>query len=281
MPEAGAVSMGKLEYLDALKRAMLGLPPELQAKTLAWYEQRFVDGAAAGRLETDIARELDDPKKVALTLRANSHMAAFAEQKNPANLLRLCVSVLGLLIFNLFMAIPAAVFGSLLAALYVTALAFYVGGIAITASGLAGANEIVLDGPLRHVRFDDGSQPERVRTRISISDTGIEIDDPDEVADGGPAASASASADADTDADAGADAGETSRVVRGAERVAGSGVRISTDLDEDARMTQTVLGVALVLGGIVLFLVSIVVTRYAASGVKRYLQMNMSLLRGS
>jgi len=265
--------MGKLDYLDALKRAMLGLPPALQAKTLAWYEQRFVDGAAAGRLESDIARELDDPKKVALTLRANSHMAAFAEQKNPANLLRLCVSVLGLVIFNLFMAIPAAVFGSLLAALYVTALAFYVGGIAITASGLAGANEIVLDGPLRHVSFDNGSQPERVRTRISISDTGIEIDDPDEAADGAPAASASA------DADAGP--GETSRVVRGAERVAGSGVRISTDLDEDARMTQTVLGAALLLGGIVLFLVSIVVTRYAASGVKRYLQMNMSLLRGS
>lgn len=274
MPEAGAIAMGKLEYLDALKRAMLGLPPELQARTLAWYEQRFVDGAAAGRLETDIARELDDPKKVALTLRANSHMAAFAEQKNPANLLRLCVSVVGLLIFNLFMVIPAAVFGSLLAALYVTALAFYVGGIAITASGLSGASELVLDGPLRHVSFGDGGAGERVRTRISISETGIEIDD---------AGDAAAERDAQAEP---ADAAEgrsieSSRVVRGAERVAGSSVRISTDLDEDARMTQTVLGFALVLGGIVLFLVSIVVTRYAASGVRRYLQMNMSLLRGS
>lgn len=274
MPEAGAIAMGKLEYLDALKRAMLGLPPELQARTLAWYEQRFVDGAAAGRLETDIARELDDPKKVALTLRANSHMAAFAEQKNPANLLRLCVSVVGLLIFNLFMVIPAAVFGSLLAALYVTALAFYVGGIAITASGLSGASELVLDGPLRHVSFGDGGAGERVRTRISISETGIEIDD-----------TGDAAAERDAQAEA-ADAAEgrsieSSRVVRGAERVAGTSVRISTDLDEDARMTQTVLGFALVLGGIVLFLVSIVVTRYAASGVRRYLQMNMSLLRGS
>jgi len=267
MPEAGA-AMGKLEYLDALKRAMLGLPPELQAKTLAWYEQRFVDGAAAGRLETDIARELDDPKKVALTLRANSHMAAFAEQKNPANLLRMGVSVIGLLIFNLFMVIPAAVFGSLLAALYVTALAFYVGGIAITASGLAGANELVLDGPLRHLSFGDGGDSERVRTRITISETGIEIDDAGSVerSDGTPSA--------------GAADGE-SRVVRGAERVAGSSVRISTDLDEDARMTQTVFGFALVLGGIVLFLASVVVTRHAASGVRRYLQMNMSLLRGS
>ena len=277
MPEAGAIAMGKLEYLDALKRAMLGLPPALQAKTLAWYEQRFVDGAAAGRLETDIARELDDPKKVALTLRANSHMTAFAEQKNPANLLRMAVSVLGLLIFNLFMVIPAAVFGSLLAALYVTALAFYVGGIAITASGLSGANELVLDGPLRHVSFGDGGGTERVRTRISISETGIEIDDPDQHTDAGDAGDAG---DAEDGGKAGAP-GETSRVIRGAERVAGSSVRISTDMDEDARMTQTVFGFALVLGGIVLFLVSIVVTRYAASGVRRYLQMNMSLLRGS
>ena len=261
--------MGKLEYLDALKRAMLGLPPELQARTLAWYEQRFVDGAAAGRPEADVARELDDPKKVALTLRANSHMAAFAAQKNPANLLRMGVSFLGLLIFNLFMAIPAAVVGSLLAALYVSALACYVGGIAITASGLAGANELVLDGPLRHVGIGDGkgTQGERVRTRISIDDRGITIDD----AGGEPIG------------EAGMDerSGDTPRVVRGAERVAGSSVRISTDMDEDARMTQTVLGLGMVLGGIALFLVSIVVTRYAALGVKRYLQLNMSLLRGA
>ncbi len=258
--------MGKLDYLDALKRAMPGLAPELQAKTLAWYEQRFVDGMAAGRPEEDIARELDDPKKVALTLRANTHMDAFAAQKNPANLVRMLVSVMGLLIFNLFMVIPAAVFGSLLAALYVGAFASYVGGIAITASGLAGANELVLDGPFRHVI--EGNGDEGSRTRVSIGETGIEVSQ-----DKAPEA----------EADSGREGEEASgsRVVRGAGRVAGSGIRISTDMDEDSRATQTVLGLAMVLGGIVLFLVSIVVTRYAALGVKRYLQMNMSLLRGS
>ena len=252
--------VGKLDYLDTLKRAMLGLAPELQAKTLAWYEQRFVDGMAAGRLEADIARELDDPKKVALTLRANTHMNAFTEQKNPANLVRVLVSSLGLLIFNLFMVIPAAVFGALLAALYVGAFALYVSGIAITASGLAGANELVLDGPLRHVI--DGVENRGVRTRVSIDESGIEVSE-----DKAP--------ETDDEASPG------SRVVRGAERVAGSGLRISTDMDEESRATQTVLGLAAVLGGIVLFLVSIVVTRYAALGVKRYLQMNMSLLRGN
>lgn len=256
--------MGKLDYLEALKRAMLGLPPELQAKTLGWYEQRFVDGMAAGRPEADIASELDDPKKVALTLRTSTHMHAFQEQKNPANLVRLMVSVLGLLIFNLFMVIPAAVFGSLLAALYAGAFAFYVSGIAITASGLAGANELVLDGPLRHVVDGAADERDRTRTRITIGDSGIEV-----------------SQDKDSRADAEAGASEGSRAVRRAERVAGGGIRISTEMDEESRATQTVLGLAMVLGGIVLFLVSIVVTRYAALGVKRYLQMNMSLLRGS
>jgi len=252
--------MGKLDYLDALKRAMLGLPPELQAKTLAWYEQRFVDGMAAGRLDSEIAAELDDPKKVALTLRANTHMHALAAQKNPANLARAVISSLGLLIFNLFMVIPAAVFGSLLAALYVAAFALYVSGIAITASGLAGANELVLDAPLRHVI--DGVAGANTRTRVSIDETGIQVSED--------------KAPEPEDANA-----SRSRVVRGAERVAGSGIRISNEMDDDARATQTVLGLAAVLGGIVLFLVSIVVTRYAALGVKRYLQMNMSLLRGS
>ena len=256
--------MGKLEYLEALKRAMLGLPPELQAKTLAWYEQRFVDGVAAGRPEPEIARELDDPKKVALTLRTSTHMHAFKEQKNPANLVRLFFSILGLLIFNLFMVIPAAVFGSLLAALYAGAFALYVGGIALTAGGLAGANELVLDGPLRHVI--DGHGGDGVRTRVSIGDTGIEV-------------SQDRTGEAQSEAET--EAGEASRVVRGAERVAGSGIRISTEMDEESRATQTALGLSMVLGGIVLFLVSIVVTRYASLGVKRYLQMNMSLLRGS
>ena len=254
--------MGKLEYLEALKRALLGLPPELQAKTLAWYEQRFVDGMAAGRPEAEIARELDDPKKVALTLRSNTHIHAFAEQKNPASLLRMLVSVLGLLIFNLFMVIPAAVVGSLLAALYLGALGFYIGGIAITASGLSGANELVLDGPLRHVI--QGGAGERVSTRVSIGETGIEVQE-----DSRDKAAAAEGADS------------PSRVVRGAERVAGSGIRISTGMDEESRATQTALGLSSVLGGIVLFLVALVLTRHAALGIKRYVQMNLSLLRGT
>jgi len=258
--------MGKLEYLDALKRAMLGLPPDIQARTLAYYEQRFVDAEGVGRSEQDVSRELDDPKKIAMTLRANSHLSALsgnlAEKKDPANFLRLMVSAVGLAIFNLFMIVPALVYASLLVTLYICALAFYLGGVATTASGLAGANELVLDWPARFVTIDPDSHGER-QTRITIGPGDIQVTQEGPRHDDDEARS-----------------GDESRVLKGAEAVADSSLRISTEMDAESRTTQTLVGFGMVLGGIALFLVSLVVSRYTLVGLKRYVQMNRSLLKG-
>jgi uncharacterized membrane protein len=259
--------MGKLEYLDALKRAMAGLAPEVQAKTLAYYEQRFVDGMAAGRTELDISRELDDPKKIAMTLRASTHLSAFEQKRNPANLMRLVVSGLGLAIFNLFMVVPAAVYASLLAAMYACALGFYVAGIAITASGLSGANELVLDGPLRHfVISDDDAGQSDTQTKVTIGDTGVHVF---QEAKPDPRAVPAPSPD---EAEA--------PVIRRAEEMAGHGIRISTGLDAGSRTTQTAFGLSMVVGAILLFLLSLVVTKYTIVGLKRYVEMNFALLKG-
>jgi uncharacterized membrane protein len=262
--------MGKIEFLDALKRAMPGLPPATQAKTLAYYEQRFVDGMAAGRTEQEVADALDDPSRIAMTLRASLYEPKMASAPGgSAGAVRMLLSALGLGIFNLFMVAPAAVIGALLLCIYVGALTFYVGGIAITASGLAGANELVLRAPLRAFGVDDAN-----RTRISISDMGIQV--------GQEKAPAEATEpETPDDASEAREPVRTPRVVRGAEAVAGRGLHISTDLDESSRTTQTVLGIGMVLGGIVLFLFGLVASRYTLIGLKRYLQMNLSLLRGS
>lgn len=265
--------MGKLEYLDALKRAMSGLPPATQAKTLAWYEQRFVDGAAAGRSEQDVANELGDPRKVALTLRASTHLNAFTEKKHPANLPRLAISGVGLLVFNLFMAVPAAVYAALLAALYACALAFYVAGIAITASGLSGANELVLNGPLRHVHFGERGVDQRVQTRVSIGDTGIDVHQ-----ETAPVPAETPDDEAAPDPEP--DTATGSQVLRGAEAVAGRGIQISTGMDAGSRTTQTFFGLGIVVGAIALFLLALVVTRYTLAGIRRYVKMNLALLNG-
>ncbi len=170
--------MNKQDFLDALRRALAGLPPDLAAKTLDYYEQTFIEGAAAGRSEREIADDLGDPKKIALTLRSSTHRQAFEQRKTPVNLLRLLVSLVGLAIFNLFMVVPAAVYAALLATLYAVGLSLYLAGIAITASGLSGANELVLDGPLRYMLIHDddgGDGDDRRETRITIGDTGIEV----------------------------------------------------------------------------------------------------------
>ena len=266
--------MGKLEYLDALKRAMAGLPVEAQAKTLAYYEQRFVDGVAAGLSEEEIAKGLDDPKKIAMTLRASTHMRAFEEKKNPANFMRLMVAVIGLAIFNLFMVVPAIVYASLLATLYACGLALYLGGIAVTASGLAGASELVLDGPLRHFvingRDDDG---EPRQAKVTIDAMGVHVDENYKGED--------ASATTGVDVDVSEESNRSERVIRGAESVAERGIKVYTDMDADSRATQTAVGLAMVLGGIVLFLLSLVVTRYTFIGIRRYIDMNLSLLKGA
>jgi uncharacterized membrane protein len=284
--------MGKLEYLDALKRAMLGLPPDIQAKTLAYYEQRFVDGIAAGRGEPDVARELDDPTKIAMTLRANAHLNAFAKEKNPANanafaenknsaktfadkpnpanVLRVMVSAVGLAIFNLFMLVPALVYATLVLCLYISALTFYVAGIATTASGLAGATELVLDWPSRFVTIDDDGRGRQLR--VNIGSNGIIVNEErPQVADPLPPED---KADPDSRL-------ERSRALRSAHALADSTLRISTDMDAESRTTQTLFGLGLVLGGIALFLLSLVVTRYSFAGLRRYVQMNRSLLKGS
>jgi uncharacterized membrane protein len=265
--------MGKMEYLELLKRAMLGLPPEVQAKTLGYYDQRFVDGLNAGRSEQDVAQELDDPKKIAMTLRANSYSAqlgdsqtaapqfSVTEKRNPARVLKVLVSGAGLAIFNLFMIVPAMVFSALLMAMYAAALAFYLSGIAITASGLAGNSELLLDLPSRYVQIDADDSDAKRQIRVRIDETGINVHEEGDDGDG-------------------AEERPASRLRRGAEVVAGKQLHITTDMDADSRTTQTLFGFAMVLGGIAIFLLSLVVTRHAALGIKRYFQMNFSLLKG-
>jgi uncharacterized membrane protein len=286
--------MDKIEYLDSLKRAMTGLAPEAQARTLAFYEQRFVDGVAAGRNEADIAAEQDDPKKIAMTLRASSHMAAFEQKRNPANFVRMAFAAVGLAIFNLFMVVPAAVYAAMLTTLYICGLVFYLAGAVITASGLSGSDEIKLDGPLREmiseaITLDDDDD---LPTRVTINEEGIRIISEKHHARQSQAAST------DEDNSAVDDAAEPStsthgstesdpieaiadKAARRAEAVVSDKVTIATGMDDASRATQVFIGIGLVLGGILLLLLSLVITRYTFIGIKRYIEMNFSLLKGN
>ena len=249
--------MSKLEFIDALKRAMEGLPIEAQAKTLAYYEQRFVDGAAAGLSDDEIIADLGEPRKIAMSLRASTHAENLQQQPErcaPASALRVFFSAIGLAIFNLFMIIPGAVYASLVAALYACTLAFYGSGIVIAASGVAGVNELTLEGPMRRVMVDDEVVVETgTPTRVVIDESGIRVSEV------GPDADDDESEDQDT----------TTRVIERAEQVASKGIQISTEMDDASRTKMIAVGLGVLLLGVGLALMSIVVTRWTIIGLKR------------
>ncbi|MFA9218161.1 MAG: DUF1700 domain-containing protein [Sphingomonadaceae bacterium] len=258
--------MSKQEYLTALRQAMTGLPPETVASTLADYEQRFIDGLTAGRSEAEIAQGLDEPRKVAMGLRASIHLHAFTERKTPTNLARMLVSLIGLAIFNLFMVIPAMVYAALLLTMYLCAFTFYIGGVAVTASALSGQTEVALQGPLRqlilHADGDgDGSDDPSMEARMTISSMGVQLFK-------------------EPSAPPAEDGGGSGKLLERAEAVANGDLHITSDYDNRSRTSQGFIGMGLVLAGIALCLLSLVVTRYTLVGIKRYVAMNLSLLRG-
>lgn len=200
--------------------------------------------------------------------------------RRPRHALRTLASFMGLSIFNVFMVIPALVYASLLAAVYAAAFGFYIGGVAVTASGLAGQGEVALQGPLRqlmaltHSRFDSPEEEEAaLNWRLVIGRDGIEVLRNDGMGNDGSAHNGEP-ADADD---------RNSRIWDRAEAMATGDLRVSNDyLDSDggARTAQTFVGFGLVLGGIILCLLGVVLTRYTVIGLRRYLALNAALLRG-
>jgi len=242
----------RASYLSALASALYGLPPDLVANTLASFAHRFIEGSTGGLSEQQVAAGLPDPRQVAAQCRAELHGSAFNANRNLPNLWRLLISLLGLCILNLFLTVPAIVFGALLFAFYCAALALYVAGIAVTAGAVAGVSEVTISGqhPLT-------SWAESGPIRIDIDAAGVSIH--------GKAAHDSATHGAEMAQD---------------ERDSG-GIALSHAGSDFSRGQQGAAGIGLIAGAILMLLAALVVSKYAAIGLKRYILMNYSLLRNA
>ncbi len=168
-------------------------------------------------------------------------------------LVRRCFTALGLLVFNIFLIIPTLVVAAMLFSLYCMSIIVFVIGIAVTSSSLAGVNQLVLDGPVRQVilqndpSLSDEPEKHRRRLRIEIQSSGLQISpEPDESDDVASHAIVSIGRD---------------------------------DGASDSRAKGVFKGCGFIFGGIALVLLSMVITRFTWIGFKRYLRMNLNLLR--
>jgi len=279
--------MTRFEFIDALREALTGLPPETIAATVAEYERRIRVASDAGQSEDDIMASLGDPQNIAAECRSARPATTTITVKRdepPASFARTFFSFAGLTVFNLFLAIPAIAYCSLLFASFVLALACYGGGIAMTGASLAGVEGISFDRP-DYPRF----QIQRDAAGVPAAANG---------ATPNPSAAANGSIQI---------ADGTSKVEigpRGVDVCDGSSrVRIGTDGDlpglhignpgqdrdfyfdigdvGQVRPMLVSIGIGLILAGIVAFLLCLVLARFTLVGIVRLAQMELSILKGA
>ncbi|MES2102875.1 MAG: DUF1700 domain-containing protein [Pseudomonadota bacterium] len=284
--------MDKTEYMNALKQALDGLPADTIETTMWAYERKFVDAMVEGRSEEEIAAGLPKPSLVAAQKKTGLRYEEVKKDFSAGNVAGLFISLIGLLVFNLFMIIPAIVYFCLLFASYISALAFYAVGIGVTAASLSGVSQFNFDIPVRdHVIVSDSGvriHGDRMGSvHVDISPSGIIVDDDDATVTLGsydtevdlPAGQAAAS---HTDSTPAAAPAAKTASAASAPAAAGSSAenqKIRVNVGNHVQGRHVWEGLALLLGGIALFLFCLFMTRYTFIGFKHYLQWNVSLLK--
>ncbi len=135
--------MNKQAFLNALHKALSGLPADQVADIASDYERHFIDGMQHGRTEAEIAQALGDPRKIALEFKAMLHLDAYQQKHSVANFLRMALAMLGLTFFNLFLLPLLLVVPVLVLSFYLTGALCFIGGAVLAGSGLSGISELV------------------------------------------------------------------------------------------------------------------------------------------
>ena len=122
--------MNKSEFIQTLRNELKGIP-EYEIKDILYdYEEHFEIGISKGKTETEIAKELGNPKGIAKSYRASSKISAAESNPSPRNLFKAVLAAMALGFFNLIIVLgPFLLIVGLLFGLYGTSAGFIIGGI--------------------------------------------------------------------------------------------------------------------------------------------------------
>lgn len=121
--------MTRAEFLTRLRRGLNGLPPETIDEIVADHEAHFVEAAAKGRNDPEIAAALGNPERLAREVRAEAGMARWEVEKTPASAWAAIVALIGLASIDILFLLPLLVgVVSGLAALFVAGIGVFIAG---------------------------------------------------------------------------------------------------------------------------------------------------------
>lgn len=128
--------MTRAEFLTRLRRGLNGLPPETIDEIVADHEAHFVEAAAAGRQDPEIAAALGNPERLAREVRVEAGLSRWEAEKTPSNAVAALVALIGLASVDILFLLPLLVgVVSVLATLFITAIGIFVGGGAALVAG--------------------------------------------------------------------------------------------------------------------------------------------------
>ena len=138
--------MTRAEFLTRLRRGLNGLPSETVDEIVADHEAHFVEAAAKGRNDAEIAAALGNPERLAREVKAEAGMARWEAEKTPSSAIAALVALLGLGAIDILILLPILVgVVSALFAVFGAAIAvFFAGGVVF----VAGPFTEVPGGPL-------------------------------------------------------------------------------------------------------------------------------------
>lgn len=172
--------MNKTEYMNTLAQELQGLPETIVTETITSYEKQFTDGIANGKSEVEIAEKLANPRLVAAQKRANVRFQHLKNDFSVGNIFTLFVAMIGVVVFNFFMLIPAFIYGAFLFAAYLSSLVLYGAGIVVFAASVSGVSQMEFKLPHHHRLhgnhiYSQYQHNERNVT-VNLSENGIEVD---------------------------------------------------------------------------------------------------------
>ena len=138
--------MTRAEFLTRLRRGLNGLPAETVDEIVADHEAHFVEAAAKGRDDPEIAAALGTPERLAREVKAEAGMARWEAEKTPSSAIAALVALLGLGAIDILILLPIlmSVVMSLFAVFVAAIAVFFAGGVVF----VAGPFTEVPGGPL-------------------------------------------------------------------------------------------------------------------------------------
>lgn len=172
--------MNRTEYMNTLQSELQGLPQSVIDATLMTYQQKFQDGLAQGLSEADISQKLANPRLVAAQQRANTRFRNLKGNFGPGNIFGFFIALIGVVIFNFFMLIPAVLYGVFLFCAYVASMALYLTSTVMIAGSLSGvpAMEFTLPGHHSHSYHQESRSFRHSHmgsVTVDISESGVQV----------------------------------------------------------------------------------------------------------